>query len=212
MGWLDWVLPARCAGCGRPGDLCCTRCRAVLGQPPRLAWPDPAPAGLPPPWTVAAYDGCCRELLLAYKERGQHGLCRALAVALGTAVAEAAPLDALLVPVPSTPAARRARGDDVVLRLTRAAAGPRRVVPVLRHRRRVLDSAGLTAGSRARNLHGAFGTRGNGDAAVAGRRVVIVDDLITTGATVAEAARALREAGAHVLAAATVAATVRSRR
>ncbi|WP_369688378.1 ComF family protein [Actinomadura macra] len=77
----------------------------------------------------------------------------------------------------------------------------------LRHTRRVSDQAGLTVSERAANLAGALEAVPR--AKVAGRRVVLVDDVITTGATLAEAARALRAADAEVIGAATLAATQR---
>lgn len=122
----------------------------------------------------------------------------------------AAPL--LLVPVPSARAAVRRRGDDPALRLARAAANavarhgvPARCLPVLAHRRRVADQAGLTAADRLANLRGALAARRD----LPNARLIVVDDVVTTGATLAEAARALRLAGAEVLAAAVVAATPR---
>ncbi|MFB4313305.1 ComF family protein [Actinomadura sp. 21ATH] len=87
----------------------------------------------------------------------------------------------------------------------RAAGAAVSVLQALRQRRRVLDQAGLPVGRRAANLAGALEVLPS--AAVAGRTVVLVDDVITTGATLAEAARALRAADARVAAAATVAAT-----
>jgi predicted amidophosphoribosyltransferase len=83
------------------------------------------------------------------------------------------------------------------------------VVPALRHRRAVADSAGLTSAQRAANLAGAFAVRPGYPRLLAGRRVVVVDDLVTTGVTLAECADALRGAGADVVAVATVAATAR---
>lgn len=122
----------------------------------------------------------------------------------------------LAVPAPSSPAARRARGDDPLLRLTlRAAALARRdglatqARPVLAQRRAVADQAGLTAARRAANLHGALIVPAPLVPLVRGHPVVICDDVITTGATLAEAARALTVAGAHVVGAALVAATAR---
>ncbi|MGI5232974.1 phosphoribosyltransferase family protein [Actinoallomurus sp. CA-142502] len=78
-------------------------------------------------------------------------------------------------------------------------------VRALRHRRRVADQAGLSAMDRALNLTGAMESRLD----LGGRRVIVVDDVITTGATLAEAARALRAAGADVRASAVIAATQR---
>jgi predicted amidophosphoribosyltransferase len=176
---------------------------------------------LPPSYTVAAYDGVVRELLLAAKERGAVGLLPllgdALSCAVLLAVAEVSPdRPVVLVPVPSTRSAVRSRGDDVVLALARRAAArvrrtgrDVRVVPVLRHVRGVRDSAGLGALDRAANLAGALGVRAIGRVRRPGAVLVVVDDLMTTGATLAETARAMRDAGAVVDAAATVAATAR---
>lgn len=220
MSLLDVVFPTDCAGCGRPGGLACPACLAVLSGPAVPAWPDPAPRGLPPPWAVAAYADPGRALLLAYKERGAVGLRAALAVPLAASIRSAlegcAAAPVLVVPVPSAGRAVRARGDDVVLVLTRLAAavarraGPEvRVMPALRHGRAVADSAGMTAAGRAANLSEAFVVRRQARPFIAGATVILADDLITTGVTLAESARALRAAGASVVGAATVAATQR---
>jgi predicted amidophosphoribosyltransferase len=221
MSLLDLLLPVRCAGCGRTGAPACPECASWLAGPATAARPSPAPAGLPPAYTAATYDGVVRELLLSAKERGAVGVLPLLAAALSGAVAEAvaglpAGRPVVLVPVPSTRAAVRSRGDDVVLLLTRRAAGRLRrtgrsvsVAPVLRHVRAVRDSAGLGAAERAANLAGALAVRDHCQARLRGRALVVVDDLMTTGATLAEATRALRRAGGDVHAAATVAATPR---
>jgi predicted amidophosphoribosyltransferase len=78
-------------------------------------------------------------------------------------------------------------------------------VQALQHRRRVADQAGLTATARSANLTGALRARLD----LRGVRVIVVDDVVTTGATLTEAARALRAAGAEVPAAAVIAATER---
>jgi predicted amidophosphoribosyltransferase len=223
MPLLDVLFAASCVSCRRPGRLCCPRCSGPLSGPAVLAWPRPSPPGLPPPWTVAAYDGACRDLVIAYKERGVIGLRRLLAAPMATAVQAAAGSSAggsagglALVPVPSSGRATRVRGDDVVLELARRAATALRsagvavtVLGALRHGRVVGDSAGLSAPARAANLAGAFVVRRGAGAALSGARVVIVDDVMTTGASVAEAARALRGAGAEVIGAATIASTRR---
>jgi predicted amidophosphoribosyltransferase len=219
---LDVLFPPDCIACGRRGALGCGFCGAELAGPATVSWPQPAPPGLPVPWAVAAYAGSCRQFLLAYKERGAVGVARLLAVPLArsiTAAAGARTARVIVVPVPSTRSAIRVRGDDVVLTLARRAAAiarrqglPVQVLPALRHCREVADSSGLGARARATNLAGALSVRPRLGAALVGAEVVIADDLITTGATLVEAARALASCDAFVLGAATVAATQRGGR
>lgn len=118
-----------------------------------------------------------------------------------------------LVPVPSARRAVAARGHHPTLRLSRAAtrelrgAGSEvRLLPVLRQVRRMTDQAGLTSEQRQRNVAGAFSVPGHARELLRGCRVVLVDDLLTTGASLAEAARAVRAAGGLVVGAAVVAA------
>ncbi len=213
---LDLVLPVVCAGCGAPGEWLCAPCRSRLAGPARLVRPHQAPPGLPPVAAAAAYDGAVRAALIAHKERGVLRLAGPLGAALAAAVAmlpagAPRPTGLLLVPVPSRRAVVRARGHDPTARIAAVAArrlGPGvRVAGLLRQARRVADQAGLGAADRARNLAGALTVRrldGRSD-----RPVVVVDDLVTTGASLAEACRALREHGFGVLGAAVVAATGR---
>jgi predicted amidophosphoribosyltransferase len=84
-----------------------------------------------------------------------------------------------------------------------------RVLPALTHARQVRDSAGLSARERMTNLDGALVVRSASVRTLEQRPVVLTDDLLTTGATLAEASRAVRAAGGRVLAAAAVAATER---
>ncbi len=121
-----------------------------------------------------------------------------------------------MVPVPSSRAATRARGHDPLLRLARRAGARLRgdgiaasAVPLLMLGRRVSDQAGLGASARADNLAGAHRVRRRAVARLGGETVILVDDLITTGASLAEAARALRAAGLAVRATAVIAATPR---
>ena len=167
---LDLVLPTSCVACGRGRAVACVDCLRPLTGAARPAWPRPVPPGLPPPYAVASYDGPTRQLIVGFKEDGVVALRAPLGAALATAVHGALEHQGLrgtpvwLVPAPSSRAARRVRGDDVVARLTRIAAatcrrsGHRlRVLPALGYARTVRDSAGLSAQSiRTRETCSAF--------------------------------------------------------
>ncbi|MDB1089459.1 ComF family protein [Streptomyces sp. ACA25] len=209
------LLPAACAGCGSPGDVLCARCGAALSSGrARRVRPRPEPPGLPPVHACAEYADQVRAVLLAHKERGVLPLAAPLGQALFPAVlAAAGPATGVLqlVPVPSGRAAAGRRGHDPVRRIAHAAAvGLRgagrmaRVLPALRRRRRVSDQAGLSAGERFRNVSGAF-VADRAEWPLVGP-VVVIDDLITTGASLAEAVRALRAARYGVRGAAVIAA------
>lgn len=186
----------------------CPACCRLLAVP--FSWrPDPCPPGLPRLMAASSYDGPVRAALLAHKEHGRRGLGRPLGAALGRAVAGVdGRRGVVLVPVPSSRAAVRARGDDHARRLALAAARElpgARALPLLVPARAVADQSGLDARQRTANLAGALRARQPLD----GVPVVVVDDVVTTGATLAEAVRALRAAGADVRGAAVVAATAR---
>lgn len=221
---LDLLVPVPCVGCGTPHTQLCAACRAELeGARPHPARPHAAPPGLPEVYAATTYQGVPRQILLAHKERGALRLAQPLGRALADAVRAAVPVSAatrdaplLLVPMPSATATIRARGHDPTRRITlvaartlRGAGVPARALAVLRQRRRTADQSELGAAERLRNLSGALTVPAHRARQLDRGRVILVDDLVTTGATLADAARALAEAGGDVLAAAVVAATVR---
>jgi predicted amidophosphoribosyltransferase len=182
--------------------------------------------GLQEAFAAAAYDGVVRSALLEYKERGRLCLRRELAncltVSVLAAVHSAVSLDQrdqsatplLLVPVPSAKATRKARGHNPVASMARtacihlrAAGLDVRTCDVLRQTRAVADQSGLDIGARYANLAGALGVAK--PFSVRGQRVIVVDDIVTTGATALEAVRALTAAAATVCAVACVAATAK---
>ncbi|WP_345596505.1 ComF family protein [Streptomyces marokkonensis] len=225
-GWwrdlTDLVLPAECGGCGRARSVLCPRCRTALnGGAPRRVRPVPEPSGLPVVHAAARYADEVRAALLAHKERGVLALAAPLGAALagavraglreaGTGVGGLGPVrgrgPVLLVPVPSARRAVRTRGHDPARRIALAAAGElrrtgtsARVLAVLRQRYAVADQSGLGARQRLDNLAGALAVvPGGGRLLCGGGPVVLVDDLMTTGASLTEAARAVRAANRTV--------------
>lgn len=196
-----------CAGCGESPGLLCDECRAALERPAVVDADD-----LRRPVAAAAgYEGVMRAAILAHKERGRLGLARPLGAAL--AIAVSAVLEAggcprcgsrpvAVVPAPSARRATRERGHDPMVRIARAAATvlrragqPAIAVPALGHARAVADQAGLGRQARSDNLRGAVATRAGARAVLAGSCVVVVDDVLTSGATMRESIRAL-ETGA----------------
>jgi predicted amidophosphoribosyltransferase len=165
------------------------------------------------------YAGILRSLVVAHKEHQALALARPLGEVLAGVVrdlvAAVAPpgTPVGLVPVPSRPAVVRRRGHDPLLRTARVAAArlrrtgtPASVRRLLVPTGRVADQAGLGAEARAANLAGAFRARHRAGSGL----LVVVDDVITTGATAREAQRAL-EAGGHLVAGVAAVAATRRR-
>ncbi|HEY0401273.1 MAG TPA: ComF family protein [Blastococcus sp.] len=196
----DLVLPRTCSGCGVPGAVLCRRCAELLARP-RAAAPRRFPWGFPPTAAAGAYSGPVRPAVNAFKERGRTELARPLGTALALAVAAVVSAvpgargPVLLVPVPSSRAALRSRGRDHVRELTvravaelQAAGMPAAEARLLRRQGRARDSAGLSAAARRANLAGTFRWT---TAPTSGALLVLVDDVVTSGATLTEAAAAL---------------------
>ncbi|MEV6598165.1 phosphoribosyltransferase family protein [Actinoplanes sp. NPDC051346] len=226
----DLVLPSACAGCGAERVVlrhgACEACVAVLeALRPYPTMPEPPPPGMPACVAVGGYAGALRGVLLAYKERNRHRLARPLGSLLATAIADAAiragsdhrsPL--LLVPVPSTGRAARERGGDHMARLAAHAASRLRAAGWQANVGRMLralprpDSASLTVAERATSAENSLRIRGTRIRISRRRRtiggtLIVVDDIVTTGATLAAVTGRLREADMQVAGAAVLAAT-----
>lgn len=227
---LDLAAPVACAACGTaaPGAVAglCPTCAHALDvdwfhdgpRCVRLLPGDDAHPALP---VVAAgrYGGTARSVLHAFKDGERRDVCPWLAPGLVAAVVRllgaGAAADVVLVPAPSARSAVRRRGDRPTRALALAAAaalpgvgagaGPR-AVDALRPARRVADQAALGRQERASNVAGAYRT-GRAARRCAGHPVVVVDDVVTTGATAAECVRALRAAGLDVVGVAAALAT-----
>lgn len=208
----DLVLPLECGGCGAPSTRWCDACAHTIttrADEPVLVTPRLDPGV--PVFALGRYAGPRRQAILAVKEHGRADLVGPLGDALRAGLTRlltwgvaAAPL--VVVPAPTRVAAARRRGGDPVARMVRVAAAPAlpgvTVVDALRMRALAKDSVGLSAGARQRNVAGRIRLRRSVRASMASLRaeVVVVDDVVTTGATATESVRVLQTAGAVVVA------------
>lgn len=204
---LAVVAPVACSGCGRPDRAVCDDCRrALVAHPMPVSRPGLERRNAPPVWAALQYAGPAAAMIGAFKDGGRTDAAPVLARALRAAVAcalagapDGRPIE--VCTIPSTARALRERGyRPVELMLGRSGI---RSSPVLRLARDRADQAGLGVEARRANAEGALAA----PRALAGRRFLIVDDVLTTGSTLTEAMRALDAAGASAVALAVVAET-----
>jgi ComF family protein len=219
---LDLAFPARCPGCGREGAPICAACLPALDA--RLDQPAGIPIGLPsdiPPTILqldwcAPFGGLVRRALHQLKYGGETRLAVPLGEAIARRWARVAAGGDVLVPVPVHADRARQRGYDQAELIARTAAKALGLpcAPILERARATIAQFDLDRATRATNVRGAFRLKprvagaGNSPAApspLAGRWIVLVDDVVTTGATLSACATPLLTAGAVGVSAVTVA-------
>ena len=192
---LALLIPVTCAGCDSPDEALCDACRAALH--PRIVTRTVDGVSVR---AGVAFDGVAARCIRALKEDGRVGLTRALAPALAAA---AQPWHGtVIVPVPTSRRSFRRRGFHVAELAARRAG--LQVARRLRYARQPGDQRGLGIDARRANIDECMAVRGGG-----GSPVVLLDDVVTTGATIGEAIRAARAGELDVRGAVAIAATPR---
>lgn len=194
----DLLLGAQCPGCDEPGWGLCAECVSALDVIPTIV----ERPGVPTIVAANPYRPHLSKIIPRYKDDGALHIEPALSKRLAVAVkALQLPSDTWLVPIPSRPSAVRARGFDHAARLAAATARATglRSRRGLRRTSRGSDQLELGRASRSRNMHASMRST------MRAGRVVVVDDIVTTGASLAEGIRALEHSGVDVLAAAVIA-------
>ena len=204
---LDVLLPPACPGCGKEGAAVCKVCLPFLarrrdepaGVPLGLA--SRQPAGLVQLEWCCAYSGVARASVAALKYDGELRLVDVLAEQMAARWARAGIGGDLLVPVPVHAARLKQRGFDQAELLARAVGRSLKlpVATVLERSTRTAAQHSLGRRARAANVGGAFVVGAAGSREVKGRWIVLIDDVVTTGATFSGCAGALYAAGAYAV-------------
>lgn len=204
------VLAPACASCGSvlesplAGPVCDTCWRSVSPVP--LPWTPPPPSAIDAVISAGAFDGPLRDIIHAWKFERRQGLSRRLAALVRERCAPALAGADVAVPVPMTPWRRWRRGFNQADDLARGLGLP--VARALARWRPRPAQASLPSHLRRHNLDTSIFLPARHRTAVAARVVVLVDDVVTTGATLEACAIVLKEAGAAEVRAVTVARTL----
>jgi predicted amidophosphoribosyltransferase len=205
---LDLLLPLRCVVCSAPSRALCEPCRAGLR---RLAGPRCERCGTPTAWPVArcnecqgrrlafasarsavAYDTGAKALVSAWKEHGLRGLSQEAGALVAEVVSRPRAYTITFVPPDADRALKRGHHPAEALARALEPHWQLPAVPLLERTRPAPPQRGLGLAARRRNVRGAFEARER-----VPTRVVLIDDVYTSGATAAAAASALRRAGAR---------------
>jgi ComF family protein len=198
---FDALLPVRCAACTLPGDHICHRCRAALKAAP-LVWRRTRGA-LPPVFALGTYAGTLRTAVLNVKFRNRRDAARQLGDILGRKLCVS--FDAL-VPVPLHSQRLAARGFNQAAVIAAGIGGVLHlpVIEALERCRQTEPQSALERRRRLANVAHAFVPTAAAQALHAAR-ILLVDDVVTTGATIASCARVLRAGGVQTISAAALA-------
>lgn len=201
----ELVLPRHCAGCGAPGHLLCPTCKRDLAAPPQRAFPPTSPHV--PVFALGPYDGAHRRVIIAMKERNNLAVRTYVGAVVESALdfLEARgeiPYGCALVPAPTRASSARARGGDPVKAC--CVATSRNVAPVLHLDSHAADQSELDATARRANLAKAVRLTALPPFLGPATPCIVVDDVVTTGATLQASVEKLLAHGVNVAACLTI--------
>lgn len=191
----DWFFPKECVGCMAEGSWLCASCLAAV---PLDQGPVEVPAGLDGLVVATGFaQRSVREAIHTLKYAGVAELAVPLGRLLCDAVRRSGFVVDAVVALPLHPQRQRERGYNQAELLARQFGYPLLTDVLVRYRYRPPQALAASPEERAKNIAGVFGVRKNKTDLLQGKSVLLVDDVCTTGATLREAARVLRAAGAY---------------